>query len=96
MPQSPEPELSHIVPFEKIVEGKNYTVFIQADADQLKKLAERMQIPAVKSFVASAKMTYTRSSRTVSVEGFFDATVSLLCGVSLETFDEELHHEFNV
>ena len=89
-----EQEWSHFFDIEDLEEGKT-KLSIEADADELKDIARRLDVPAIKSAKADLIIEKEQAGRTFHVGGQFTAEVTLKCVVSLEEFDQTFTDEIN-
>lgn len=88
------PELHHPVPLDRISPA-GLDVSIDASALECQALADRMLIPAIRSFTCRFHLTRQGDS-TVVAHGHLVASVVQTCVVSLDDFDATIEEKFQV
>lgn len=69
---------------------------LKADKDQLKTLAEILQVPAVNSFTADICLRFQKKRGILLVSGTVKANLSLISVISLELFDRDYSSDFQL
>jgi uncharacterized metal-binding protein YceD (DUF177 family) len=69
---------------------------LNADKDELKVLAEILQVPAVNSFNAELKLKFQKKKGILTVWGKICANLHLISVISLDEFDKDYETDFNV
>lgn len=88
-------EFSYPLKIDELGQGEqNYK--LSANKEQLKTLAEILQIPAVNSFVADIKLNFQKKQGKLDVWGVVKANLGLISVISLEPFDKEYTAEFKL
>lgn len=69
---------------------------LSADKDELKILAEILQVPAVNSFEAEIKLNFKKKQGELRVTGKVKANLSLISVISLEPFKKDYSTDFEI
>jgi len=87
------PEFSRPIALDRIgLKEKSYE--ISADEKERAALAERLGIPAVKSFDAVIRLRLTGSGGIVRLSGHIKAELTQICGVTLEPIPTSVEEDF--
>jgi uncharacterized metal-binding protein YceD (DUF177 family) len=69
---------------------------LSADKDELKILAEILQVPAVNSFEAKIKLNFKKKQGELKVTGTVKANLHLISVISLTPFDKDYSTDFEM
>ena len=69
---------------------------LSADKEELKDLAEILQVPSVNSFVAELKLNFKKKQGELKVTGKVIANLTLTSVISLTKFDKDYSSEFEL
>jgi uncharacterized metal-binding protein YceD (DUF177 family) len=87
------PEFSRPIALDRIgLKDKSYE--ISADETERAALADRLGIPAVKSFDATIRLRLTGSGGIVRLSGHIKAELTQICGVTLEPIPTSVEEDF--
>ena len=89
------PEFSRLIPVDRIgLKEKSFD--IEADAKELKALAQRLGIPQVRSAKASVALKLIRGGTVVLLKGRVQAALVQNCVVTLDPVQTEVDEEFTL
>ena len=88
-------EFSYPIQIDELGQGEQ-SYKLSADKEQLKMLAEILQIPAVNSFAADIKLKFQKKQGKLDVWGQIKANLGLISVISLEPFDKDYTANFKL
>lgn len=88
-------EFSYPIQIDELGQGEQ-SYKLSADKEQLKMLAEVLQIPAVNSFAADIKLKFQKKQGKLDVWGTVKANLGLISVISLEPFDKDYTADFKL
>ncbi|MCM1323342.1 MAG: DUF177 domain-containing protein [Acetobacter sp.] len=88
-------EFSYPLQIDELGQGEQ-TYKLRADKEQLKTLAEILQVPAVNSFGANIGLKFQKKRGMLEVYGTVRANLGLISVISLEPFDKDYITEFKL
>ena len=88
-------EFSYPIQIDELGQGEQ-CYKLSADKQQLKMLAQVLQIPAVNSFDADIKLKFQKKQGKLDVWGTVKANLGLISVISLEPFDKDYTADFKL
>jgi len=88
-------EFSYPLKIEELGQGQQ-SYKLSADKDELKILAEILQVQAVNSFNAEMKLNFKKKQGELKVSGTVNANLSLISVISLTPFNKDYSTDFEV